>query len=150
MKIFPTIWRKRYKFFSSSCAIIDEFLEIERYFFPYFIQDDEIPDFDNISESDDDVENENNIRPFQERQKSTIMDSNENISDNMAEKVEQAEDINDEKNHKRLENKELNTNENSPFNIESFCSIQLTELEEDEKELKECGGSDMVGKLCFN
>ena len=29
MKIFPTIWRKRYKFFSSSCAIIDEFLEIE-------------------------------------------------------------------------------------------------------------------------
>ena len=96
------------------------------------------------------------MRPFQEytnslvaeeRQKSTIMDNNENISDNMAEKVEQAEDINDEKNHKRLENKELNTNENSPFNIESFCSIQLTELEEDEKELKECGGSDMVGKL---
>ena len=80
------------------------------------------------------------------------MDSNENISDNMAEKVEQAEDINDEKNHKRLENKALNTNVNSPFNIESFCSIQLTELEEDEKELKECGGSDMVGKLqlCFD
>ena len=101
------------------------------------------------------------MRPFQEytnspvaeeRQKSTIMDSNENISDNMAEKVEQPEDINDEKNHKRLENKALNTNVNSPFNIESFCSIQLTELEEDEKELKECGGSDMVGKLqlCFN
>ena len=77
------------------------------------------------------------------------MDSNENISDNMAEKVEQPDY---EKNHKRLENKELNTNENSPFNIESFCSIQLTELEEDEKERKECGGSDMVGKLqfCFN
>ena len=85
----------------------------------------------------------------EERQKSTNMDSNENIPNNMAEKVEKPEDTNDEKEHKISENTDMDTNENMPCNIESFCSIQLTEFEKDEKEPKESEDFDMASKLFF-
>ena len=74
------------------------------------------------------------------------MDSNENIPNNMAEKVEKPEDTNNEKEHKISENTDMDTNENMPCNIESFCSIQLTEFEKDEKESED---SDMASKFFF-